>query len=417
MSYKSIVVSSVSKKRDSETPEFSFLRYLHRDLRAFGRDDVSMVVLGDQAFLSWSTLYNRPAAACLRTAVARSRLIENQELLRNYEAKHSGIFASSYTLDSDAIDPEIVECSDDTEQLEHFKYYCYHQSMAAKVKRGRFAQFCVYDRSAIERRLMGIIGLSSAVYFNGARDSYIGWGPVRNKIDGEWVNDADEKEKRDKGLLNLFHVTISTPVPPYDQLKIGKLLSALCFNPAIIGHLEGKYKKAIAGLSTTGGWGVNAAPYQRIKLGRKEEKPGGSGEIEYRDLFEAVSPKYPSLNTTFDYFSDETLDAALELHKIRSPEPSSVVSEWRSNNSARAMLLRWSLKHLQIPRKAVYVNEVGHFFGTVTDEAKTFLADVRKGSPPSSRTISTAEALAYWRGKSERVVHHDVRASRLSDEI
>lgn len=417
MNFKSIVVSTETKKRNSNTPEFIFLRYLHRDLRAFGRDDASLVVLGDQAFLSWSTLYNRPAAAPLRAAVARSRLTESQVLLRDYEAKNSSIFANSYTLDSDAIDPEIVECSDDTEQLEHFKYYCYHQSMAAKVKRGRFAQFCVYDRSANGRPLMGIIGLSSAVYFNGARDSHIEWGPIRRKIDGEWVNDADEKEKRDMGLLNISHVTISTPVPPYDRLKIGKLLSALCFNPTVIGHLEKKYKKPIAGLSTTGGWGVNAAPYQRIRLGRKEKKPGGKGEIEHRDLFEAVSPKHPSLNTTFDYFSDETLDAALELHKIRSPDPSDVVSEWRSNSSARAMLLRWSLKHLQIPRKAVYVNEVGHFFGTVTDEAKTFLADVRKGRPPSSRTIPTAEALAYWRGKSERMVLRGVRASKLSDEI
>lgn len=417
MSYKSIVVSTVSKKRDSETPEFSFLRCLHRDLRAFGRDDVSMVVLGDQAFLSWSTLYNRPAAASLRTAVARSRLIENQELLRDYEAKHSGIFANSYTVDSDAIDPEIVECSEDTDQLEHFNYYCYHQSMAAKVKRGRFAQFCVYDRSINGRPLMAIIGLSSAVYFNGARDAHIGWGPIRSKIDGEWVNDADEKEKRDLGLLHLSHVTISTPVPPYDRLKIGKLLSAICFNPAVIGCLEEKYEKPIVGLSTTGGWGVNAAPYQRIKLGSKKEERGGKVVVERRDLFEAVSPKYPSLNTTFEYFSDETLDAALELHKVRSPEPSDTVSQWRSNSSAREMLLKWSLKLLQIPRKAVYVNEVGHFFGTVTDDAKTFLADVRAASPPSSRTIPTEEALAYWREKSERMVLRNVQASRLSDEI
>ena len=295
MKHKSIVVSATLKKDGSTTPEFSFLRSFHRDLRAFGRDDISLVIVGNQAFFSWSALCNRTASIALRTAVSKSRLEQNRQFLEKFEQDFSGVFRTEFDIDTDRFEPEIVECSDDPDQLALFRYFAHHQSMASKVARGRFARFCIYDSSVEARPLAGIIGLSSPVYFNGARDGHVGWGPIRNKVGDEWVPDVEAKTRRDKGLLHVSHITISTPIPPYDKLKTGKLISTLCFSPEVIGYIEKKYGFPIAALTTTGGWGVNAAPYQRIRLGCNQDG-------DTRHLFQAVEPKHPSLNTTLDFF-------------------------------------------------------------------------------------------------------------------
>ncbi|WP_211241997.1 Druantia anti-phage system protein DruA [Roseivivax halodurans] len=410
MKHKSIVVSSTLEKDGRTTPEYNFLRSFHRDLRAFGRYDISLVIVGKQAFFSWSVLYNRTASKALRAAVSKSRLEQNRQFLDNFEQDFPGIFSTEFDIDTDRFEPEIVECSDDPDQLALFRYFAHQQSMASKVARGRFARFCIFDASVKARPLAGIIGLSSPVYFNGARDGHVGWGPIRNKIGDDWVPDVEAKARRDKGLLHVSHVTISTPIPPYDKLKFGKLISALCFSPEVIGYLEEKYGCPIVALTTTGGWGVNAAPYQRIRLGRNQQG-------DDRHLFHAVEPKHPSLNTTLDYFSDDTVELALEMHKGCTNESSTDFENWREKAALRNALLQWSLKYLGIPRKAAYVNEVGHFFGSVTDQATQFLNDVRSNDIPKERTIQTSDALSYWRSKTERSVRENVSTPRLSEDI
>lgn len=413
MKLKSVAILTHRKTKtrdDVEEPEFVFLRSLHRDLQSFGRDDVSLIVAGTQAVFSWSALYNKPASRALRLAVGRSRLQQDKDRLRSYEDAHTENFSTPFDVDTDKIEPAIVDCGDDPDRIGIFEYHAHHQSMTSKVARGRFARFLVYDNGAATRPLMGIIGLSSPVYFNGARDGHLGWGPVGRRVNGVWEKDPVEKRRRDSGLLNISHVTIATAVHPYDELKAGKLLSTLCFSEEVIGTLEDKYGEPIAGLSTTGGWGINAAPYQRIKLGRRAD---GST----RDLFEKVEPKAPSLNTSFKYFSDETLLAALNLHKARSEDSSAEMANHAEDISIRSALLRWALTTLGIPRRAVYVNEIGHFFGTCTDASIEFLSDTKVVPVPNDRAINIADAMTYWRARTNRSELKSVVPSRLSEGV
>lgn len=413
MTLKSIAVETDQKFKSgeiTETPELTFLRFLHRDLVSFGRDDVSLIVAGDQAVFSWSQLYNRTASGNLRNAVAISRLERNADRLRAYESQRIGEFNQTFDIDTSKIDPVVVDCGNDPDRLATFEYHSYHQSMSSKVARGRFGRFLIYDRAAAGKPLMGIIGLSSPVYFNGARDAHLGWQATGTRIDGQWHENKPEKEKRDRGLLHISHVTISTPVSPYTSIRIGKLLSALCFSPDIIQYMENKYGAEIAGLSTTGGWGINAAPYQRIKLAK-------TSNGKNRNLFEKVVPKNPSLNTSLDYFSDDTVSAALSLHKTRSTESSAPYEDCVNDRSLRHEIIRWAFRRVGVSRRAAYVNEVGHFFGSVSDDAISFLSDIGIGKPPRKRTIKISDALTYWRAKTAHEVLKDASPSRLTDEL
>lgn len=387
-------------------PEGQFLETAQRDLRAFGRDDVSFIRIGDTCVFMWSPKYDRPAGRKIREIAARTRLIDNKEALVEYEDAHPNHFDKQFLIDTESVQPLIVECDGDDELGALFDYYLTTQSIASVVKRGRFGRFLVYDEGAAGRPIMAIIGLSSPSYFNGARDSLLGWSPVGSHVEGEWILDHEAKEKRDEGLLCLSHITAAAAVPPYDRLPIAKLVSALCFSPTVIGHMEETFGRPIAGLTTTGGWGINAAPYQRIHLGLKADH-------RRRELFQAVRPKFPSLNCTFQYFSDELFEHAFELHRVRSEEPSKALRSFVDCVETRHYLMQWALRYLRIPKKAFYVNRIGHYVGTRNDAAISFLKDVRNNEAPAERMIPVGDSLEWWRSRIERQVA-TVRAERLS---
>lgn len=401
------IAEKLKKGGTREAPEFGFLTALHRDLQSFGRDDVSILRAGNVMSFLWSPKYNRSASERLRNAVARGRLVEERPALIEYENLDSERFNQKLSIDTDKIRPVVVECNNERSRILLFEYYMRTQSIPSKVVRGRHARFLVFDSSIPELPLMAVIGLSSPVYFNGARDRLLGWDPVGRWESGVWIRDPIAKAIRDSGLLCLSHITVAAAVPPYDQLRIAKLISCLCFSPKVISFLERKYGHPIAGLTTTGGWGTNAAPYQRIGLGLHDDG-------NQRELFKEMKPNAPSLNLSLEFFSDELLQHAFEVHRLRSTESSMPLKNYKNDQETRKELIWWTLAHLGIPKKAVYVNQIGHFVGARTDEALEFLGDVKTRKPPEIRTIPIDDALIWWRSKTERRVLKDIQPERLS---
>lgn len=402
------IIEKLKKGRTREAPEFQFLSTLQRDLQSFGRNDVCLLRAGGVLSFLWSPKYNRSASDQLRDAVARARLVEYRADLEEYELSDHDRFSRAFSIDTEEIKPTFVECGDDQQLISLFEYYTRTQSIPSNVARGRFARFLVFDDGVTGRPLMAIIGLSSPIYFNGARDRLLGWGPVGRRQEGNWVSDPPAKAIRDTGLLCISHITIAAAVPPYDQLRIAKLISALCFSPEVIGFVERKYGQPIAGLTTTGGWGTNAAPYQRIGLGLHDDG-------QARELFKEMKPSSPSLNRSWEFFSDELLEQAHEIHRIRSEDSSEPLKAFREDETVRKELLAWALAHVGLPKKAVYVNQIGHFVGTRTDQAIRYLGNVQTGTVPDTRTIPVEEALSWWRTKTDRTVLRDVRPEKLSD--
>src|SRR5260370_24405882 len=231
--YRSVAVPAQYKrgsKKDKPTEEAKFLKLLQSDLAHFGRTDAQYVQLADTAIFVWSTLYNQAASLDFRKGIAKARLVANASVLQSFEAAHPELFSPVFDLDTHAIAPEIVPCKNDLALNRIFDYYLFRQSIESSVNRARFGRFLVYDGAVACRPVMGIIGLSSAVYFNGARDTALGWTATGRRENKRWVKEPTAQERRDRGLLSLSHITVAPLVPPYSEdLKLGRLLSSQCF--------------------------------------------------------------------------------------------------------------------------------------------------------------------------------------------
>jgi hypothetical protein len=394
-------------KRHAQTGEATFLKLLHADLSRFGRADARLVDVGEAVIFVWSTLYNQAASPEFRKEVARARLATNAPALKSFEASHPELFEPVFDLDTHAIAPEVVPCKDDVELNLLFDYYMFQQSIESNVNRGRFGRFILYDASVACHPVMGIIGLSSPVYFNGARDVALRWAATGRRHGRRWVKDPAAQARRDRGLLSLSHITVATLVPPYNEdLKLGRLLSSLCFSDEVIGFMETRYKRPIAALTTTGGWGGSAGSYQRIRL-----RQTASGLAH---LFVPLETQEPSLNQTLKYFSEALFCSAFEMHRISNCEPSARYKDFAQDESIKLELFTWALRHLNLPRAATYVNRICHYLGAVTGDGITFLRKGARGKPPEARTIPITAALSYWRSQQDRVLRSRVRQTPLS---
>lgn len=410
--YRSVAVEARHKKgakRNAPTEESLFLKALSADLSRFGRADTVFAEVGNLAIFAWSTLYNQAASPEFRKEVAKCRLAANASTLKEFEASHAQLFRRTFTVDTHKINPEILPCGDDAELNAIFEYYLFQQSIESSVNRGRYGRFIVYDTSVAAKPIIGIIGLSSPLYFNGARDAVLGWMPPGHREGHDWIKDQGAQEIRDHGLLSLSHITVATLVPPYNDrnLKLGRLLTTLCFSDAVVGFMENTYKRPIAALTTTGGWGGSAGPYQRIRL---RQSPSGMTH-----LFFPVPTKEPSLNRSIRYFSSSVFRAALDVHRVSSPESSNQYKDFAQDESVRRRLFGWILHHLSLPRSAAYVNRVSHYVGAVSDAGIEYLRKGAKGRPPTLRTIPVETALRYWRDHNGRARLVKVRPTPLSE--
>jgi hypothetical protein len=412
--YQSVAVPATYKRggrKGTPTVQAEFLKLLHKDLIRFGRTDAQFVESGDAAIFLWSTLYNQPASPQFRQEVARVRLAANAEALKSFETAHPQLFRPVFDLDTHAIVPEIVACDDDAELNRIFDYYLFQQSIESSVNRGRFGRFLIYDRAVACRPVMGIIGLSSPVYFNGARDAALAWPATGRREGKQWFKDPRAQKRRDRGLLSLAHITAAALVPPYsDNLKLGRLLSSLCFSDDVVGFMEARYERPITALTTTGGWGGSAGSYQRIRLRRTDSESLGH-------LFVSLEGQTPSLNQTLAYFSEPLFRAALGIHLGESSERSSRYKEFARDKSVRDDLFIWTLGYLGLPRAATYVNRISHYLGAVSEDGIRYLRKGARGAAPAERTIPIARVLSYWRGENGRVRLTQVRQTPLSHRM
>jgi hypothetical protein len=199
-------------------------------------------------------------------------------------------------------------------------------------------------------------------------------------------------------------------VPPYNEnLKLGRLLTSLCFSDQVIGFMEARYKRPITALTTTGGWGGSAGPYQRIRL---RQTPSGAGH-----LFVSLDARKPSLNLTRRYFSQLLFRSAFDVHRVSSNEPSARFKDFARDESVRLALMAWTLRRLNLPRAATYVNRISHYLGAVTDDGIQFLKKGARGKPPTVRTIPITNAVNYWRAENARVLLPNARPTPLSQGI
>jgi hypothetical protein len=210
------------------TAAATFLKALQEELYHFGRSDVALINTAEASIFYWKARCTTAASRTAREKAWTARLNSQRERLVALERRLDPDLFSAFTLDNRSIVPRIHPCSKEDDS-ELFDYFSFSQSIGARVASARFGRFLVYDSAVVPPRLMGLIGLTSPVYFNGARDAHLRWRPIFAYNSGRRILDRRAKTIKDDGLKSIFNISVCTLVAPYSRLRAGRLISSPVF--------------------------------------------------------------------------------------------------------------------------------------------------------------------------------------------
>ena len=218
---------------------------------------------------------------------------------------------------------------------------------------------------------------------------------------------------RNAALKSIYNVSICKVASPYDKLRTGRLLSSLCFAPAIINHIELKYGNPVLGMTTTGGWGRSAGQYERIHL-RTPNNPADEPQHLFKRAY--GNRGKPSLHFPLHLFDTVVLDSAYLT--IKSSETSArPYKGYRVDPEIRNKTLKAACRLVGLPKTVLATNIVGHYFGAASEACITCLKSIEGlATPPDDRTVEIADAVAEWRRHSQRGVFRNVVMERLSSK-
>ncbi|MER8927763.1 hypothetical protein [Mesorhizobium sp. M0859] len=291
-----------------------------------------------------------------------------------------------------------------------FDYVVWGQSMPSDIKNFRNTKVLVYDNEPMPRRLMGAILLKSPMYFDGARDTHLGWPDLFVTVDGVRQKNQAAIDLRNKALKSIYNIGVCMLVSPYTVHGMGKLIASLCFSPQIIDHLEETFGQPVLGMTTTGGWGGNATQYDRLNLA---ERAGGGK----RPLFARTHGARRSLHFPTHLFSDEVMRRAIAVIRADNTVRVRDFAAYATDPKTTARAFRQACKLVGVPIRATASNCVAHYFGSVSDACTNALISIEGiDAPPAVRSISVHIAVEEWRARQKIAipVMRDVSASRLS---
>jgi len=163
-------------------------------------------------------------------------------------------------LDISKIDPEIIEVESGSQEEDFFRWWnIVWWSLPYERAYGRQMRFIIWDK--YHNAPIGLIGLQSPILSWGARDKYLGIKPDKRDF---WVNQS----------LNAQRVGA---LPPYNDIRGGKLIALLMTAEIIRKKFQKKYKDQktlllgrkipsnLLFITTTGAYGKSSV-YNRLKF-------------------------------------------------------------------------------------------------------------------------------------------------------
>lgn len=298
--------------------------------------------------------------------------------IRAFEAKNETVldFGSLASLNLTTIRPEVVVCST-TQQLSLYEYLLRFQSVPVNPTVGASVRAIVYDvGQQAAPTIMGVLTLSSARYFQGARDAYLAWPNPKE--------DERGKHLRAVGLRRCLHLSVCMAIPPYDSLRCGRMVALLAFSAIMQEAYGERYGERYMAVTATAALRNYAVLYSRIS--RKAVLPAtGSGRVfnklqnvcaRYRYAFQALSQR------TWD-----EADAITEASADRR-----VGSDW---GESRERVLRRALRRCGLSIEMLRTNETATYFGALDP---TYVDYLRCGDEPKEvLALGVDGVLNYWR--------------------
>ena len=385
--YRSIAV-------DAGTPAAAFVTALQQNLDRFGRDDAILVSVGKLTLFIWEPNFKAVGSPALRKASLDARMAGQKAKLQALEVALPAGHFDPFDIDFDQIDPEIVPCVRKSPDETLFDYVARGQSIAAETSKMRIGKFLIYDRSRAPRRLAGVMGLKSPMYFDGARDRHLGWPPLFNMVADVWVKNQAAVALRNVALKSVFNICVCMAASPYDQPRVGKLIASLAFSPPVIDYLEQTYNDPVLGMTTTGGWGGSAGQYERIRVATPLVANGPK-----QKLFARTHGVKTSLNFPLHLFDSGVFDSAFRALQASS-QPSRPFADYKNDQKVQRALLMAACGLVGLPWRAIATNVVAHYFGAASQACRDALATAQTlAAPPAARTVPIADIVAEWRNQ------------------
>jgi Druantia protein DruA len=291
------------------------------------------------------------------------RLQQQQPLILRMTPDIRVMLADGASLDVDAIDPHLELCRT-RRHFALFRFLSLLQSIPTTKLVYRQICFLVRDRGQATAPVMGIIGLSSPVYSLRCRDELYKWiGPHRRAV-------------KHRGLNSSMQLSICMAIPPYDGLRVGRLLAALAASSDVAAIFEDRYghnSDRLRAVIAMCGTGIHAPIFNRIML-----KAGGL----YRRI--GSTSGYSTL-----FFSKTTM-AAARIVAVHAGLDASATSHNIST-------LKRSLNACKIPRERFVRLGIpkGIYIATAGPDAEAYLRGTWRGRGLGWPTAS--EAVDYWR--------------------
>jgi hypothetical protein len=188
------------------------------------------------------------------------RVNKNEEFLLEKIPFVEKYIINGKDLDISKIDPEIIEVKSGSEEEDMFRWWnMVWWSLPYEHAYGRQMRFIIWDK--YHNAPIGLIGLQSPILSWSARDNYLG---IKIKNRDFWVNQSLSAQRI--GAL-----------PPYNDIRGGKLVAMLMTSKNVQKEFDKKYKKQktlllgrklpsnLLFITTTGAYGKSSV-YNRLKF-------------------------------------------------------------------------------------------------------------------------------------------------------
>lgn len=188
------------------------------------------------------------------------RVKKNEQFLRDKIPFIKEYIIDGSRLDISKIDPEIIEVKSGSKEEDFFRWWnIIWWSLPYEHAYGRQMRFIVWDK--YHNAPIGLIGLQSPILSWGARDKYLG---IKSEKRDFWVNQSLNAQRL--GAL-----------PPYNDIRGGKLITMLMTADVVRKKFQKKYKNQktlllerelpsnLLFITTTGAYGKSSV-YNRLKF-------------------------------------------------------------------------------------------------------------------------------------------------------
>lgn len=321
---------------------------------------------------------------------------ENIDWINGFEKGFSHLFVAGSDVELLRVAPQLEAVNfKDPDHLAIERFARLYQSVSCRKLVGRRVGLLIWDVGQKQRRpLMGVCLMSSARYYQPARDAYFGW--KQNK------GDTESTSIRKAGLDRILQLSVVCAFPPY-SLVSGAWLAAIApfTEPAQEAFSKSAVNSAdpdLAAIVTTSGKGATGTPFQRHSLKQLLPSEDGNPNIAGHLYKHIPPPIHIPLRASFrDMVSAQTIQLAVELF-AKEGNPQLVKKLADNPRRLRNAAIAFVMRRLGLHGSLFQGNDIGIHVGAI---GSSTIDALRSGTARKERLrLDWGIAVDVWRRRN-----------------